>query len=190
MEFIEIIVAIGIVIHLGIFVLEKFGVLKKDPKYEEEKQDAKSSDNLSYGTKELFLETLTNIGCQYQIAEDDENRVLFDYQGEHFVADTFKESKLINLWDLYWEHVELYDIDDVSRIRKAINTANLNTSVTTIYVIDEDGKNLDVHTKTMFLFMSSMPDLETYLRIILATFFEAHKIVNTEMHKMRKQEQI
>ena len=37
--------------------------------------------------------------------------------------------------------------------------------------------------------MSSIPDLENYLRTELGEFFHAHQIVGIEIHKLREQEQ-
>ena len=147
------------------------------------------SDGKKIGARDLFLDTLTKIGCQYQLGEGDDNRIFFAYQGEHFFADTTNENSYVHLWDTHWGHVELYDIDEVSRLRKAINTSNLKTSVTTIFTIDEDGKNMDVHSKSTIPFMSSMPDLDDYLRVELNDFFRAHQVVGNEMHKLREKDQ-
>ena len=38
------------------------------------------------GTRDLFLETLTKIGCQYSIDEQDDI-ISFAFQGENFVVD-------------------------------------------------------------------------------------------------------
>lgn len=140
------------------------------------------------GTRDLFFDTLTKIGCQYQLGEGDDNRIFFAYQGEHFFADTTNDKLYVHLWDTHWGHVELYDIDEVSRLRKAINISNLNTSVTTVFTIDKDGKNMDVHSKSTIPFISSMPDLEDYLKVELNDFFHAHYVVGNEMHKLREKE--
>lgn len=141
------------------------------------------------GARDLFLDILTNIGCQYQLGEDDDNRIFFAYQGEHFFADTTNDIMYVHLWDTHWGHVDLCDIDEVSRLRKAINTSNLNTAVTTVFTIDEEGKNLDVHSKSTIPFISSMPNLEDYLKVELNEFFRSHQMVGNEMHKLREQEQ-
>ncbi len=140
------------------------------------------------GTRDLFLDTLTKLGCQYQLGEGEDNRIFFAYQGEHFFADTTNDIKYVHLWDTHWGHVDLYDIDEVCRIRKAINISNLNTSVTTVFTIDEAGKNMDVHSKSTIPFLSSMPDLDDYLRVELNDFFRAHQVVGNEMHKLREKE--
>ena len=148
-----------------------------------------SSETTKIGTRDLFLNTLTKIGCQYQLGEGDDNRIFFAYQGENFFADTTNDIMYVHLWDTHWGHVELYDIDEVSRLRKAINTSNLNTAVTTVFTIDEDGNNMDVHSKSTIPFISSMPNLEDYLKVELNEFFRSHQMVGTEMRKLREQEQ-
>lgn len=144
--------------------------------------------DLHIQTRDLFLDTLTKIGCQYELREGEDNRVFFAYQGEHFFADTTNESLYVCIWDAYWEHVELYNVDDVARLRKAINTSNFNSSVTTVFTIDEAGNNMDVHSKSTIPFVSTMPDLEMYLRAELDNFFRAHQIVGSEMHNLREEE--
>ena len=140
------------------------------------------------GTKDLFLEVLTKIGCQYELGEGEDDRIYFAYQGENFMVDTFNDSPYVVIWDAYWESVELYDIEEMSRMKKAINYANFNTLASTIYTINEDGKTMDVHSRNMFAFYPQIPDIENYLKVELNEFFCAHRYVNLEMDKLREQE--
>lgn len=140
------------------------------------------------GTRDVFMETLTKIGCQYEKEEDDD-RIFFAYQGEHFFVNARNDLRYIQIWDTHWGHVELYDIDEFTRLKKAINGSNLNNSVTTVYTIDEDGKNVDVHCKSVILFIPEIPNLEEYLRIELNEFFRAHQYVGNEMAKLREKEE-
>ena len=140
-------------------------------------------------TRDLFLEVLTKIGCQYQLGEGDDTRIFFAYQGENMFADASNESLYVVVWDTYWEYVELYDIDEVSRMRKAINNSNLNSSVTTVYTIDKEGSNMDVHSRSMFAFVPQMPSIEDYLKAELGKFFSAHQLVENELQKLRTEEQ-
>ena len=139
------------------------------------------------GTRDLFLETLTEIGCQYEIDPEDGN-ILFAYQGENFVASATNEGWYVRVWDTYWGHVELYDIDEFSRLRKAVNYSNLNCATMTVFTINEEGNTVDVHCKSVFPFMSQMPNLEDYLRNELGDFFNAHRLVSNEMSKLREQQ--
>lgn len=140
------------------------------------------------GTRDLFLQTLTNIGCQYEIDPED-GSITFGYQGEHFVANADNEGWYVRVWDTFWGHVELYDVDEFSRLRKAVNNANLNCATMTVYTINEEGNTVDVHCKSTFPFMSQMPDLEDYLRNELSDFFNAHRYVGNEMARMREQDE-
>ena len=140
-------------------------------------------------TRELFMETLTEIGCQYELSEDqDDDRIFFDYQGEHFFAGVCNDSFYVHIYDTYWGHVELYDIDEFSRLRKAVNESNKTSGVTTFYDIDEVGKNVDVHSKSIIPFMSEIPNLGAFLRVELNEFFRAHQCVKLEMAKQREAE--
>ena len=47
---------------------------------------------------------------------------------------------------------------------------------------------MDVHSKSTIPFLSSMPDLDDYLRVELNDFFRAHQVVGNEMHKLREKE--
>ena len=141
-------------------------------------------------TRGLFMEILTKMGCQYELAEEEgDNRIFFAYQGEHFFVDARDDWQYIQVWDTHWGHIELYDVDEFTRLKKAINCSNLNNSVMTIYTIDEEGKNVDVHCKSIILFIPQIPDLENYLRLELNEFFRAHQHVGNEMAKLRKQEE-
>ena len=140
------------------------------------------------GTRDLFLETLTKIGCQYEI-DSEEGNILFAYQGENFVATANNEEWYVHVWDTFWGHVDLYDVNEVSRLKKAVNHANINCATMTIYTINEEGKCIDVHCKSTFPFMAQMSNLEDYLRNELGDFFTAHHLVGSEMAKLREQEE-
>ena len=155
----------------------------------EERRQEKARNNI--GTRDLFLETLTKIGCQYELAEEeDDNRIFFAYQGEHFFVIATNDAKVINIYDTHWGHIELYDIEEFARLKKAINGSNLNYSVTTVYTIDEAGNNVDVHCKSTILFVPQIPDIEDYLRWALNEFFRAHQYVGNEMARLRENEKI
>lgn len=155
--------------------------------YEQGKQEPMENNK---GTRDLFLETLTKIGCQYELPEEEgDNRIFFAYQGEHFFVIATNEAKLIQIYDTHWGHVELYDIDEFARLKRAINDSNLNNNVTTVYTIDEAGSNVDVHCKFSLLFVPQIPDIEDYLRWALNEFFRVHQFVGVELAKLREKEE-
>ena len=141
------------------------------------------------GTRDLFLETLTKIGCQYEFAEEEgDDRIFFAYQGEHFFVNATNEGWYIHIYDTHWGHVELYDIEEFARLKKAINGSNLSNSVMTVYTIDEAGSSVDVHCKSTILFVPQIPRIEDYLRLELNEFFRAHRYVGNEMERLRASE--
>lgn len=150
---------------------------------------SKNSMEQIKGTKDLFLETLSKIGCQYELGEgDDDDKIFFAYQGENFTTSANNEGWYVHIWDTYWDEVELYNIDEFARLKKAINLSNLNCATTTVYTIDEAGSNVDVHCKSVILFIPQIPELENYLRGELNDFFRAHQLVGNEMGKQREAE--
>lgn len=140
------------------------------------------------GTRDLFLETLTKIGCQYEVEEGEDGDITFGYQGEYFMVRATNEVRYIQIFDTHWAHVELYDIDEFARLKKAINESNLRNSVTTVYTINEAGSTVDVHCKSVILFIPEIPNLEDYLRLEFSDYFRVHETINMEMIKQREAE--
>ena len=141
------------------------------------------------GTRDLFLETLTKIGCQYEIEEGEDGDIHFGYQGEYFTVRASNRSTYIQIYDTHWGHVELYDVEELSRLKKAINESNFRNSVTAVYTVDEAGKNVDVHSKSVILFIPEIPNIEEYLRIELADYFRVHETIKMEMAQQREKEE-
>lgn len=155
-----------------------------------EQQNATSIMVEKKGTRDLFLETLTKIGCQYELAEEeDDNHVYFAFQGENFIVNARNDWQYIHIWDMHWAHIELYDIDEFSRLKKVINSSNISNSVTAVYTIDEEAKTVDVHSRSVILFTPEIQGIEDYLKLELGDFFHVHRYVNLEMAKLRDQEQ-
>ena len=139
-------------------------------------------------TRDFFLDTLRKIGCQYEIDEDNDT-IIFAYQGEYFQVYARNESPFVTLYDTHWAHIELCDIDEFARLQKTINQSNINNSVITVYTIDEAGGNVDVHCKSVVLFIPELPSIADYLRLELGEFFRVHNSIGAEMEKLRKAEQ-
>ena len=157
----------------------------------EKEKETEVMENEKKGARDLLLETLTKIGCQYKVGEEeDNNRIYFAYQGEHFFVNASNDAWYIQIFDTNWGHVELYDIDEFARLKKAINESNLANAVMTVYTIDETGSNVYVHCKSTILFVPQIPHIEAYLKTELDAFFHAHHSVGNEMARLRENEKI
>jgi hypothetical protein len=205
----EVFTVLAIVVVLGLFankymkerdqaLINERAVVNADL-YDRAKEELEKESNMNkdtnkevrIGTRDLFLETLKKIGCQYEIEEGEdieEGDIRFGYQGEYFVVRTSNKTQYIQIYDTHWGHVELYDIDEFARLKKAINESNIRNSVTTVYTIDEAGSNVDVHCKSVILFVPEIPNIDGYLRLELSEYFRVHETINMEMAKQREAE--
>lgn len=153
--------------------------------YTENEGQVEEKELLEMGTRDLVLDTLTKIGSQYTIDEENNNRIGFVFQGEHFIIDASNDCLMIDIWDFWWYEQELYDIDGLSRLKRVINNANINTPINTVYSINEASGNVGVHSHKNLLFIPQIPNIENYLQAMLADFFRVHRYIATELEKIK-----
>lgn len=139
-------------------------------------------------TRDLCVEVLRKLNCEVQFDDEDESIMFFTYQGEHFRIDTWKDCLMICIWDTWWGAVDLEDLDEVSRVRKAINIININSSLTMVYSIDQEHQRFVVHTKRQCLMIPEIPNIENYLASMLTGFFEVQRAFKEEMDKLKLEE--
>ncbi|MBO5633035.1 MAG: hypothetical protein J5965_28590 [Aeriscardovia sp.] len=138
-------------------------------------------------TRDLFLETLTKMGCKYEF--DEENRICFQWQGGYFVGVASNESLFVTVWYFQWGEWELYDIDMLSRVKRVINDANICYSLNVVYSINEEGGSFFIHSNKSFLFIPQIPDIKGYLEAMLGEFFIVRRYVEKELDKLENQEE-
>ena len=139
------------------------------------------------GTRDLLTDIFKKWGCQYEL-NDDGTRIYVLFQGGTFYVDADNEHVMVDIYYPAWMDCDLSDIDEFSRLRKTVNDVNIMSGGDTIvYTIDEEGKSVDMHCKSTFVFPPQMPYLESYLRVQLNDFFRTHQILNTTMERMREQ---
>lgn len=135
------------------------------------------------GSRDLFLDTLTKMGCPYQVDEED-NSICFEYYGCTFYAEADNEQPYVNIYYYSWGEMDLEDVEDIGEtaaIRKAINEANWRNRVITVFTIDKEEKTMYVHGREEFLFIPEIPDLVNYLKTELSRFFRTEYSVRTEL---------
>ena len=138
-------------------------------------------------TRDLFLETLTKMGCKYEF--DEENRICFQWQGGYFVGVASNESLFVTVWYFQWGEWEQYDIDMLSRVKRVINDANICYSLNVVYSINEEGGSFFIHSNKSFLFIPQIPDIKGYLEAMLGEFFIVRRYVEKELDKLENQEE-
>lgn len=141
-------------------------------------------------TRDLCVEILRKLNCEVQFDEENEYTMYFTYQGENFRIDTWKDCLMVGIWDTWWGTVDLDDLDDVSRIRKAINTVNINSCLTLVYSIDQEHQQFAVHTKRQCLLIPQIPNAERYMAAMLAGFFDVQRNFKEELDKIRREDEV
>lgn len=152
------------------------------------KNDMKENQNIS--TRDLCVEILRKLNCKVQFDEENEYTMYFTYQGENFRIDTWKDCLMIGIWDTWWGSVDLDDLDDICHIRKAINTININSFLTMVYSIDQEGQRFAVHTKRQCLLVPQIPNIENYLAAMLAGFFDVQRSFREELDRLRREDEV
>ena len=145
-------------------------------------------ENQNLSTRDLCAEVLRKLNCDVQFDEENEYNMYFTYQGENFSVDTWENGLMITIWDTWWGTVDLDDLDDVSRVRKAINNINVRQNLTLVYSIDEKGQKFAVHTKRQCLLIPQIPQIENYMAAMLTGFFDVQRSFKEEYDRLRLEE--
>ena len=138
-------------------------------------------------TKDLSIELLKQLNCEVFVSEEEENRLDFKYQGEHFIIDATNESFFINIWDPGWYVVPLDDLEQMSNVRKAVNTINNYSGTTIVYYIEEEGQKFILHSKRQCILPKDLPHVKEYLRALLDDFFAVQKWLSKEIETQNKE---
>lgn len=146
-------------------------------------------ENQNLSTRDLCAEVLRKLNCDVQFDDENEYNMHFSYQGENFSVETWEDGLMITIWDTWWGTVDLDNLDDVSRVRKAINTINVRQGFTLMYSIDEKSKRFAVHTKRQCLLIPQIPQIENYMVAMLTGFFDAQRSFKEEYDRLRLEEE-
>ena len=138
-------------------------------------------------TRDLCIELLKQLNCEVFVSEEEENRLDFKYQGEHFIIDATNESFFINIWDPGWYVVPLDDLEQMSNVRKAVNTINNYSGTTIVYYIEEEGQKFILHSKRQCILPKDLPHVKEYLRALLDDFFAVQKWLSKEIETQNKE---
>ena len=136
-------------------------------------------------TRQLALNVIEHIGSTPQYTE--EGRIQFEYQGVIFLMEAANDCMFVNLIWPWCHHFSKFDIDEFARVRQVVNEINVQGTVSVVYTL-ADSDDVAVHIKKHFLFISQIPQIEDYLKLILKNFFETARELNLKIEKCRMQE--
>ena len=136
-------------------------------------------------TRQLALKTIENIESKPEYTE--EGRIQFEYQGVIFLMEAVNDCMFVNLIWPWCHSFSKFDIDEFARVRQVVNDINMRGTLSVFYGIT-DSDDVAVHIKKHFLFVQQIPDLESYLKITLDSFFRTARTLDIEVEKCRLQE--
>lgn len=134
-------------------------------------------------TRNLLIRTLKDMGCQHEI--DDDGDIVFKYQGEEFKIDASNDNPLIWIYNIAWGGMDIND-PNANRLKQAINRANGNTAVTSLFTINEENGFIAIHCRIVIYFAYNIPNRDKYLKSFLDSFFHAHQQVREEFANLGK----
>lgn len=150
-----------------------------------QKEDNKT-DYSGLKPRDLLLAILKNMSCKIEFDDEDPERIYFNFQGENFCTNATNDCLMVTIYDFSWGSVDIDDIDEVSNLRKAINTTNLYTGLCLTYTMDIEHHRMIVHTKRQILLVPEIPNIDDYVMAMLTGFFDAQRTLSKELDKLRE----
>lgn len=132
-------------------------------------------------TKQLVVSTLKKIGCQPE--ENEEGHIAFKYQGDDFYIAAEEENRFIMIWNPWWGSINT-DNEAFPVLKEIINLVNVNLLVTTVYMADEDGKTVGLHSRCHTYFSPNEGELEEHLKMLLDFFFDTHNAIKENLNQL------
>lgn len=180
---------------VGAFLVYIYFREKREQKEERERESERMEcickekmdlDTFKPETKSLAYKVLREIGCQP--GETEEGRIMFSYQDATFLMEVDDECPFVNLI-MPWVHCcSIFDIDEYSRVRKAVNEMNWTTPCQVFCFQNEETDEVVVHIKKNFILVPQIPQLNNYLISILRSFFLTQRDLTIKIEKERFQE--
>lgn len=135
----------------------------------------------SISTQELVISVLKKIGCQPEI--NNEGHVTFKYQGDDFYIAAEEENRFIMIWNPWWGSINT-DNEAFPYLKEIINLVNVNSLVTTVFMVDEDEKTVGIHSHCHTFFSPNEGELEDHLKMLLDYFFDTHNAIKEYMNQL------
>lgn len=161
-----------------LFLLKTINIRKKRLEHLE-RMTKNELDEIS--TQDLVISVLKKIGCQTEI--NSEGHVTFKYQGDDFYIAAEEENRFIMIWNPWWGSIST-DNEAFPVLKEIINLVNVNSLVTTVYMVDEDEKTVGLHSRCHTFFSPNEGELEEHLKMLLDYFFDTHNAIKENLNQL------
>ena len=141
------------------------------------------------------IKILTEFGWQCEINEDDyinfymtdvvpySDDVVSYFNDADFFISLDAHFRYIEINECCWKIVKLDDIDEVERLKQAINHTNLAQSVTISYLVNEEKQTMEVCSSTNMPYLSDEEYLKEYLDKKLNDIYCSNKLLDHILEK-------
>lgn len=161
-----------------LFLLKNMNVRKKRLEHLE-RMTKNELDEIS--TQDLVVSVLKKIGCQPEI--NNEGHITFKYQGDDFYIAAEEDNRFIMIWNPWWGSIST-DNEALPVLKEIINIVNVNSLVTTVYMVDEDEKTVGLHSHCHTFFSPNEGELEEHLKMLLDYFFDTHNAIKENLNQL------
>lgn len=161
-----------------LFLLKTMNVRKKRLEHLE-RMTKNELDEIS--TLDLVVSVLKKIGCQPEI--NNEGHITFKYQGDDFYIAAEEDNRFIMIWNPWWGSIST-DNEALPVLKEIINIVNVNSLVTTVYMVDEDEKTIGLHSHCHTFFSPNEGELEEHLKMLLDYFFDTHNAIKENLNQL------
>ena len=138
-------------------------------------------------TCQLLEYALKKLGTSLDKGEG-KNEYFTTFQGERFRIFAADSYKFIEIQDIGWYEAPLQDINNMSLMRKAINTCNIQNHVNIVYTIDEDSGMMVLHSLKEAYWSAEIKQIDRYLTALFNRMFQSHHSFFKQMETLRQQE--
>lgn len=159
-------------------------IIPNNPREINNETEKEIMENPTLNTQQLMVSTLTQIGCQPSVNEDD--TVAVTYQGEHFHINFGGLYALI--WDLGWATANIND-PELPKIREAVNHTNFDFGPTVVMTNPDDKGTMYLHSRLGILLHPDIPEIDNYLRSNLDMFFRTKDTVRQNFQQITIEQQ-
>ena len=121
------------------------------------------------------------IGCQPET--NSEGHITFKYQGDDFYIAAEEENRFIMIWNPWWGSINA-DNEALPYLKEIVNLVNVNSLVTTVFMADEDGQTVGLHSRCHTFFSPNEGELEEHMKMLLDYFFDTHNAIKDNMNQL------
>lgn len=107
----------------------------------------------------------------------------FKYQGDDFYIAAEEENRFIMIWNPWWGSINV-DNEALPVLKEVINAVNVNSLITTVYMVDEDEKTIGLHSRCHTFFSPNEGELEEHMKMLLDYFFDTHNAIKDNLNQL------